>query len=72
MAERTDSTPLLSSVDYPVVIIHGSADALIPVERGQEMKNAIPNAHFVEVEGAGHIPMLEVSEETAKGLKHLA
>lgn len=72
MAERVDSTPLLSTNQYPVVVIHGDADALIPVVRAREVKETIPNAHFVEVSGAGHMPMMEAKEKTAEALKHLA
>jgi len=72
MAERQDSAALLTSMEYPVVIIHGNADALIPVERAHEMKNSITHARLVEVKDAGHIPMLEAVQETANGLKHLA
>jgi pimeloyl-ACP methyl ester carboxylesterase len=72
MAERMDSTPLLSSFNFPVVLIHGETDALIPIERAREVKKAVPRAHLVELQGAGHIPMLENKEETARALKHLA
>jgi 3-oxoadipate enol-lactonase len=72
MAERIDSTLLLSSFKFPVVIIHGEADALIPIDRAREVKKAVPHAHLVELNGAGHIPMLEAKEETARALKHLA
>ena len=72
MAERADSTPLLSSFKFPVVIVHGKADALIPVDRAREAKNALSQAHLVELESAGHIPMMEEKEETAKALKFLA
>jgi len=72
MAERMDSTPLLSSFKFPVVIIHGEADALIPIERAREVKKAVPHAHLVELNGAGHIPMMEAKEETARALKHLS
>ena len=72
MAERMDSTPLLPSFKFPVVIIHGEADALIPIDRAREVKNAIPQAHLVELNGAGHIPMMEAKEETARALKYLA
>jgi 3-oxoadipate enol-lactonase len=72
MAERADFTPLLSSFKFPVIIVHGKADALIPVDRAREVKSAIPQAHLVELESAGHIPMMEEKEETAKALKLLA
>ena len=72
MAERVDSTSLLSALDVPVVIVHGDADALIPVDRAREVKAALPNAYFVEIRGAGHMPMLEAREQTAEALKYLA
>ncbi len=71
MAERMDSTPLLASFKFPVVIIHGDADSLIPIERAREVKEALPQAHLVEISGAGHIPMMEAKEKTAEALKQL-
>jgi len=72
MAERVDSTPLLSSFSFPVVLIHGEADQLIPIDRAREVKTALPQAHLVEIHGAGHMPMMENKEKTAEALKHLA
>lgn len=72
MAERADSTPLLSSFNFPVVVIHGDADALIAIDRAREVKAAVPHAHVVEIGGAGHMPMMEAKEQTAAALKHLA
>ena len=72
MAERTDSTSLLPSFNFPVVIVHGDTDALIPIDRAREGKETLPQAHLVEISGAGHIPMLEATEKTAEALKHLA
>ena len=72
MAERPDSTSLLSSFKFPVVIVHGDTDALIPIDRAREVKAALPEAHLVEISGAGHMPMMEAKEKTAEALKHLA
>ncbi|HEX9333382.1 MAG TPA: alpha/beta hydrolase [Anaerolineales bacterium] len=72
MAERMDSTLLLSSFKFPVVLVHGDSDALIPVERAREVKVALPLAHLVEVSGAGHMPMMEAKEKMAEALKYLA
>lgn len=72
MAERVDSTPLLSSFTFPVVLIHGDADQLIPIDRAREVKAALPQAQLVEISGAGHMPMLEDPGKTAGALKSLA
>ena len=71
MAERIDSTPLLASFKFPVVIVHGDADALIPIDRAREVKEALPGAHLVEIAGAGHMPMMESAKKTAEALRHL-
>jgi 3-oxoadipate enol-lactonase len=72
MAERTDSTPLLRTFRFPVVIVHGGTDALIPVDRAREVRDAIPGSYYVELKDVGHVPMLEAAKETAEALKRLA
>ena len=69
MAERPDSSDLFKSFKFPVVIVHGDADALIPIERGREMKAALPSAHYAELKGAGHMPMMENPKEVAEALR---
>jgi len=71
MAERIDSTPLLSSLKIPVVVIHGDADALIPIDRAREVKDSLPGAHLIEIHDAGHMPMMEAVNETAEALRKL-
>lgn len=69
MAERPDSTDLLSTFHFPVAIVVGLADELIPVERSREMKAAIPHATLTELASVGHSPMLEAPAATAQALK---
>jgi pimeloyl-ACP methyl ester carboxylesterase len=71
MAEREDLISHLSSVNFPVLLIHGNADVLIPIERAKEIKAVFPSARFVELQGAGHMPMIEFPNETAAGLRFL-
>jgi 3-oxoadipate enol-lactonase len=72
MAERPDSTSLLSAFKFPVVVVHGEADALIPVARAHEVKAALPDSYYVELKDTGHVPMLEAAKETAEALLRLA
>jgi pimeloyl-ACP methyl ester carboxylesterase len=69
MAQRPDSTELFSSFEYPTVIVHGNADALIPVDRGREMKSTLPTAHYVELAGLGHMAMMENPKGVADALR---
>ena len=69
MAERPDSTDLFRAFKFPIVIVHGEADDLIPVERAREMKVAVQTADFAELPGVGHLPMLENPTAVADGLR---
>jgi 3-oxoadipate enol-lactonase len=68
MAERPDASELFSTLDFPVILVHGLADALIPPERSREMKVLLPRAELVELSGVGHSPSLEAPVETARAL----
>ncbi len=69
MAERDNSNDLLKTFKFPVVVVHGDADALIPVERGREMKATLPQAHYVELPKSGHMPMMENPQAVAEALR---
>jgi pimeloyl-ACP methyl ester carboxylesterase len=71
MAERDDSTSILSGFNFPVVVVHGEADELIPLQRAQEIKAAVPHATLIELSGVGHMPMMENPGATATALKNL-
>jgi len=71
MAERDDSTPVLSGFQFPVVLVHGEADELIPIQRAREIKAAIPKATLVELSKVGHMPMMEDPQATVAALKKL-
>jgi 3-oxoadipate enol-lactonase len=71
MAEREDQMSHIPSVAFPVVLIHGDADVLIPIDRAKEIKAVLPSARLIELQGAGHMPMMEFSNKTADGLRFL-
>jgi pimeloyl-ACP methyl ester carboxylesterase len=69
MAERPDSMDVLSSLEVPVVIIHGLADGIMPVDRAREMCAAVKNGSLVEISGVGHMPMMEAPQAVAEALE---
>lgn len=44
----------LSTLDVPAVVVHGTADRLVPVENGKKTAEAIPGAELVLIDGMGH------------------
>jgi len=71
MADREDSSSILSSFTFPVVLIHGKADEFMPIRRAQEIKEAIPHATLTQLPGVGHTPMLEDPQATADSLRKI-
>ena len=69
MADRPDSSDIFAAFPFPVVVVHGDADQMIPVERGREMKAARPSARYAELPGAGHLPMMENPQAVAEALQ---
>ena len=72
MAVREDLLQILSASNFPLVLIHGDTDQLIPLERAKEIKSANPSARLLELKGAGHMPMMEFARQTADGLMFFA
>jgi len=51
---QENRTSTLGSVTVPTLVIHGTADPLVPAEHGQATANAISGAQLLLVEGMGH------------------
>ena len=71
MAEREDFTDVLPQFSFPIFLIHGDADLLIPIDRAKEIKSILPTAQLIKLKKAGHMPMMEFPKETAEALKKL-
>jgi pimeloyl-ACP methyl ester carboxylesterase len=71
MAERPDSINLLADFQEPVWIITGTEDQIIPIDTSRKMAQEIKTPRFIEISGAGHVPMLDRPEETAEALLSL-
>ncbi len=68
MAERLDARQFVAAFTFPIILVHGLADALIPPERSREIIILVPQASLTELPGVGHSPTLEAPGETAQAL----
>jgi pimeloyl-ACP methyl ester carboxylesterase len=59
MADRPDSTPLLSGFRCPVLFLVGAQDALSPPEEAEGMCARVPGGRRVVVPEAGHLSPME-------------
>ncbi|HVK82047.1 MAG TPA: alpha/beta hydrolase [Verrucomicrobiae bacterium] len=49
-----DRRPKLANIKAPVVVLHGDADPLVPVEGGKDLAANVPGAELRIIEGMGH------------------
>lgn len=56
---RRDERPTLPLLEVPVLIVAGAEDALVPVERHEEVRDAVPGARLELLDGTGHLSTLE-------------
>ena len=59
LAERPDSTHLLSTITVPTLIVVGKEDVLTPTADAERMARGIPGAKLEVIADAGHLSNLE-------------
>lgn len=59
---RPDSTPLLSTIHVPTLIVVGDEDTVTPPAASDEMHRAIAGSELVRIPQAGHLSNLEQPE----------
>lgn len=52
--DRFDTRALIPRVDAPVLVLHGTADAVIPWRQGETLSRIAPAGSFVALAGGGH------------------
>ena len=67
--ERTDITDQVGAIRLPTLVIHGSEDVAIPLEKGRATAAAIPGARLEVIEGAGHQSNIDHPEEVTRLLR---
>lgn len=55
----------------PVLVVGATADRMVPSEHSREIANRVPSASLLELEGAGHMVMLECADEVNAALEKL-
>ncbi len=62
MRDRPDSTPLLSGLRVPALVLVGAEDTLTPPDEARNLAGSLPHARFREIPAAGHLSNLENPE----------
>jgi pimeloyl-ACP methyl ester carboxylesterase len=59
----------LSRISVPTLVMHGSADVIVPPEVGRQVADEIPNAQFLLIDGAGHVPTITRPLEVVEAIR---
>ena len=67
----------ITQIDIPTLILHGTADRILPIEgQGRRLHAALPDATYVEIEGGPHVMCVthasEVNRELLSFLREIA
>lgn len=64
-----DTSARLASVTAPTLVMHGTADLVIPYPNGPLITKLIPDSELVTFDGAGHLFWWERTEETVDAIR---
>ncbi len=59
MRDRPDTTPAVSAMSMPALVLVGQRDTVTPPAEHRTLADTLPHARYVELEGAGHLSSLE-------------
>ena len=61
-----DTSAHLADITAPTLVIHGTADRMLPASNGEAIARAIPGARYVPLEGVGHMFWVEEPQRSAE------
>jgi pimeloyl-ACP methyl ester carboxylesterase len=63
-----DLGPLLPQISQPILILHGDADRIVPVDSSRWLATQISQSELYILPGAGHAPMMTFPQEVAEAI----
>ena len=69
LLRQVDLRPELSKISMPTLVLHGSADAIIPVGAGRFLATTLPQAALFEISDCGHAPFLSAKNQVSAAIR---
>ncbi len=67
--QSADLRAVLPAIHQPTLVVHGEHDAVTPCAGGEALAQALPDARFHAIAGAGHAPFLSAPDAVANLLQ---
>jgi pimeloyl-ACP methyl ester carboxylesterase len=58
-----------SRIDAPTLILHGTGDVIVPIERSRSLVELLPDAELLVLEGSGHVPTMTRPREVVDAIR---
>ncbi|HZY98881.1 MAG TPA: alpha/beta hydrolase [Candidatus Baltobacteraceae bacterium] len=68
MAMRVASDDIAPDLDFPMLMVAGAQDALVPIEEARAVARAFPKGRLIVCERSGHLPMIEEPDRVTEAL----
>jgi pimeloyl-ACP methyl ester carboxylesterase len=67
---RDDDVPDVDprQIEIPTLILHGTADSIVPVELSRRLAEQMPDVELVELDGVGHVPTMTRPDEVVAAI----
>jgi pimeloyl-ACP methyl ester carboxylesterase len=65
LADPRQYRAAMAAVEAPVLMVQGDVDRLVPVAAGRDIAGQHPGWRYLELEGVGHVPQLQVPDRIA-------
>lgn len=57
-----------AGIDIPTLVLHGSADVIVPIQGSRKLVELMPDAELVVFGGVGHVPTMTRSQEVVEAI----
>lgn len=64
IVDNFDNKAKAAKIDYPVLIVHGERDSVLPFRMGQELAGLFPRAALIAIANADHNDLLSLIDKT--------
>lgn len=69
MAQRVDARDIAEDLEFPVLVVAGRDDTLVPLAEAEAVRAAFPHADLRVLGASGHLPMVEEPEALSEVLE---
>jgi non-heme chloroperoxidase len=68
---RDDDVPDVDprQIEIPTLILHGTADAIVPIDLSRRLAELLPDAELIEFEETGHVPTMTRPGEVVAAIR---